>query len=394
MTTKFYLIENKKKCFKKELENVKRTQLNIKALLFIELSEIKICLMNGFDYKKFAHFDEKPKINNSSIIICRQEFCPHSATANSFNKHYDKKYHCKNVKEFADKFSIFNEVISEEIINYSFGPDFYNSNKTLFGDFDQEDKLKNENVIITDSPKKILETYMNLVSKELKENIIFNSFLQRHGFEIIISEEEELQLENNNPKEALKLKKEKEDREKVINIVWNYILKSLCNKIYESKSLFVDQIFNLRCVSLSNIVKPENLNIPKEIVNEHILSKIKSHIEKIDELRTPGGMIEEFGKVVHLINLLFKFFLNIEQTEAGDLLPLIIYCIISVKPKRIIFNINFSKFFLSEKDLLGGIGYKMTQAESSINFIKNLEAKQIGISQEEFNRICSTIKFK
>ena len=234
---------------------------------------------------------------------------------------------------------------------------------------------------------------MNLVSKELKENIIFNSY-QKNGFEIIISEEERLQIENNNPKEALKLKKEKEDREKVINIVWNYILKSLCNKIYESKSLFVDQIFNLRCISLSNFVKPENLKIPKEIVNEQILDKIKSHIEKIDELRTPGGMIEEFGTVVHLINLLYKFFLNIAQTEAGDLLPLIIYCIISVKPKRIIFNINFTKFFLSEKDLLGGIGYNMTQAESSIKFIKNLEAKQIGISQEEFNKKCSTIKFK
>ena len=393
MTTKFYLIENKKKCFKRELENVKRTQLNIKALLFIELSEIKICLMNGFDYKKFTQFDEKPKINNSSIIICKQQFCPHSESSNSFNKHYNKKYHCKNVKEFADKFSIFNEVISEEIINYSFGPDFYNSNKTLFGDFDQEDKLKDENIIITESPKKILETYMNLVSAELKENIIFNSF-QKNGFEIIITEEEQIELENNNPKEALKLKKEKEDREKVLNIVWNYILKSLCNKIYESKPLFVDQIFNLRCASLSSFVKPENLNIPKEIVNEQILNKVESHVEKINELRTPGGIIEEFGTVVHLINLLYKFFLNIEQTEAGDLLPVIIYCIISVKPKRIIFNVNFSKFFLSQKDLLGGIGYKMTQAESSINFIKKLEAKQIGISQEEFNKQCSTIKFK
>ena len=36
----------------------------------------------------------------------------------------------------------------------------------------------------------------------------------------------------------------------------------------------------------------------------------------------------------------------------------------------------------------------MTQAESSINFIKKLEAKQIGISQEEFNKQCLTMKIK
>ena len=75
MTTKFYLIENKKKCFKIELENVKIVQLNIKAFLFIELNEIKISLMNAVDYKKFIYSDEKnekPKFNNSSVIISKQ----------------------------------------------------------------------------------------------------------------------------------------------------------------------------------------------------------------------------------------------------------------------------------------------------------------------------------
>ena len=104
-------------------------------------------------------------------------------------------------------------------------------------------------------------------------------------------------------------------------------------------------------------------------------------------------MLGEFGIVVNLINLLYKFFLNQENTEAGDLLPIIIYSIISVKPERILFNINFSKFFFFFFDLLGAIGYNITQAESAINFIKNLEAKQIGISQDEFNIKCSSVKF-
>jgi hypothetical protein len=342
--------------------------------------------MKGYDYNKYLNNDEKP-INNSSLIICKQKYCPHfKSESKEINKINEKLFHCKNVKEFADKFSNFHEFISQEIINYSFGPDYYNSKQPLFGFFNNE--INNENIIITDSPKKILEIYMNFISIVIQGNAIFSTISthEKNGFEII--------QKKNNHDENLILKKEKEEREKVINIIWNYILKSLCNKMHESKSFFVDQVFNLRCISLSSFVKPCNLHIPDEILDENILSKIKYHIEKIDELRTPGGMIEEFGIVVHLINSLYKFFLNQKQTEAGDILPVLIYCIISVKPKRIIFNLNFSKFFLSEKDLLGGLGYNMIQVESSINFIKNLEANQIGISQEEFNKYSSTIIFK
>ena len=376
MTTKFFLIENRKKNFKNELENVKRTELNIKALLFIELIEIKVCLMKGIDYKRFMFSDEKT-INNDSLILCKQKNCPHSNIMKTFIR-TQQKCHCKNVKEFAENFSNYHEFISKEIINYSFGQDFYNSKIHLFSDFNN-DKLNNKNIIITDSPKKILEGYMNFISRKINENILFNSF-QRNGFEIITD-----QKEDNNLDIALNLQKEKNNREKATYIIWNYILKTLCNKIYESNVLFVDQIFNLRCLNLK-FVEPNNLKIPKEIVNDQILNKIKNHIKRIDELRTPGEMIEEFGTVVQLINLLYKFFLNQDNTEAGDLLPIIIYCIISACPKRIKFNINFSKFFLSEKELLGGIGYNMIQAESSINFIEKLEAEQIGLSQEEFNK--------
>jgi len=70
------------------------------------------------------------------------------------------------------------------------------------------DSLNNENIVKTDSPKKILETYMSLISREMKGNIIFNSY-QKNGFEILTSEEEQEELKNNNPEEALKLKKRK-----------------------------------------------------------------------------------------------------------------------------------------------------------------------------------------
>ena len=158
MTTKFFLIENKKKNFKKILENVKRTELNIKALLFIELTEIKVCLMKGIDYKKITYSEEK-SINNDTLILCKKKYCPHSNLIKSFIR-TQNKCHSKNVKEFAENFSNFHEFISKEIINYSLGNDFYKSN--IVSDFNNENNnnndkniiLNNKNIYITDSPKK------------------------------------------------------------------------------------------------------------------------------------------------------------------------------------------------------------------------------------------------
>ena len=395
MTTKFYLIKNKKNNFQKELENVKRTELNIKTFLFMEsneVKELKVCLINGCEYNRCKNEEEKP-VNDNSLIICRQKHCPHSYLSFQADNTYDTlrrakiiiNFHCKTIISFAQRFCSYHQFISEEIQNYSMGPEFYKSKESLYSDCN-DNNLSKKHIIISNSPKKILGIYMELVKRELNINPIFNSNFasQNTGFEIIDPDNKE--------NDVIKLTKEEQD--KVLNLIWNYILKSLINKIYSIEPILLDQSFNLRCISLNNYVKPENLHIPLEIVNEMILNKVRYHIERIDELRTPGGMIEEIGVVVSLINSLYIFFLNQSQIEAGDLLPLIIYCIITVKPKRIIFNTNFSKFFLNENEILGGIGYNIIQAESSINFIKNLEAKQLGVSQEEFNKYFTDSKDK
>ena len=75
----------------------------------------------------------------------------------------------------------------------------------------------------------------------------------------------------------------------------------------------------------------------------------------MDNLSTPGGMLDQFGIGVQLINSMFVFMMNQKHAEAGDLLPLIIYGIINSKPRRMIFNINFIKYFMSENQLLGNI---------------------------------------
>ena len=220
-----------------------------------------------------------------------------------------------------------------------------------------------ENIISTYSIKKILEAYMNIIKKKIENN---NCFLSKD------SKEDKKIIEN-----------------KIINIIWNYILKLVCDSISKTEPLFFDNIFKIRCMTLQKIIKPENLKIPKEIFEKNFIMKISENLKIIDELRTPGEIIKQFGIFIESINSLFKFFMNIVSVEPDELLNTIIYFIIYSNPERLIFKTNFCKFFLNENELIGNLGINIIQIEGSLVFINKLEAKQIGISQQEFNKICS-----
>ena len=123
------------------------------------------------------------------------------------------------------------------------------------------------------------------------------------------------------------------------------------------------------------------------------MMKINHNLKIIDELRTPGEIFNQFGIFIESINSLFKFFMNIGSVEPDELLNTIIYFVIYSNPERIIFKTNFCKFFLSENELIGNLGINIIQIESSLVFINKLEASQLGISQQEFNNICSKVNF-
>ena len=48
-------------------------------------------------------------------------------------------------------------------------------------------------------------------------------------------------------------------------------------------------------MTLQKIIKPENLKIPKEIFEKNFIIKISENLKIIDELRTPGEIIKQFG---------------------------------------------------------------------------------------------------
>ena len=130
------------------------------------------------------------------------------------------------------------------------------------------------------------------------------------------------------------------------------------------------------------------MEIPISVYDENLFKKAENHIKKMDYLRTPGGMLNQFGLGVQLINSMFVFMLNQKQAEAGDLLPLIIYGIIRARPKRMVFNVKFIKYFMSQNQLLGNVGYNLIQAESSMNFIQSMTGKQVKMDEQEFQDKC------
>ena len=374
ITTKMFLIEKRKKNYQKELENMKEAEINIKAFLFIETSDIDLCIMNGTIYNEIRKLMcEKPDktVSKSTFIIFKGLYCPHNLLPLDdiqilYKNGHMAAYHCNKITDFAQKFSLFCDEIKDVIANNSF-------NKVCILNASNRKSLANDLVnqfkVIVNSPKELLDIYMDLLETKIQSFQIF---------------------ENDN-EDTNNIEEEKKAKEKIINIVWNYILKSFVIEICKSGQIDTDIAFYYKCYSLSNFVEPKHLKIPEEICDMQVFKKIQKHLKNMENYRTPDGMFEELDISLKLLFLLYKFFFNIKD-ELKDILSVIAYNLICSKPQRIIFNLNFMKYFFYEKELIKNIGRNIVLAESAIIYINELQAKQLGISLDKFNEIMSSIK--
>ena len=396
MTNKFLLIDNKIKIFEEELENVKNTFINIKALQFMDykdsndllcsLANIEELNNKGCDINKFEYTGKK------NIILQKETYRPNK---NDKNKKKEKVedipshlgFFCYSISEFKYRFMSYYKNIYKEIREFKENKNKRSSN---IGNGNEENNIET-------NAKEVLEKYMELVLNSLERNRVFDFpieidlDLNIEQLRIKIKRESILKVTNEETDEEEEQPKDipTQFREKAQNSILNHILKSLCVKCYfERKILKEDENFYKKCVSLS-WVKPENLYIPEDIIDEFILNNIIEHMKKMDEMRTPEGMLNEFGFAVQMINSSY-IFMTVKPAEANDLLPIIIYSIIKARPQRMIFNIRFIEFFFDNKDLKGALGYNLIQAKSSIAFINDsINGKSFGISEEEFQKRCS-----
>jgi hypothetical protein len=380
MVTKFTYIDHKIKITNQELENVKKTQLNIKITQFIEKTKIKVCLTTFDEIKKLSSkipcfADVTNSSDNPHKFLLskknKKEYCIHKTKIEqkiyTKGKIFFKKMHPKNINQFCQHLAEYYKYAYEDIMINSKAK--HNRPK-----YEMTKQLKKRQVLTTSnykwsSTKEIIEQYMKYLSDEIKQSIIFNDNL-------------------------INMNEAKKEKEKTLQVIKNYIFKTLCIKICDNEkelnSLYIDdndKNFIVACNKISWI-NPEHLEIQKEVFDEKLFKKVEYNIKRMDFLRTPGGILNQFGLTVQLINSMYIFLLNQNKAEAGDFLPLIIYGIIISKPKRMIFNNRFTKYFMNENDTLGNIGYNSTQAESSIKFIQNINGKTFKMEKQEFEEKC------
>ena len=362
MSTKFILIDRKIKIFNQELENVKKTELSIKTLQFIENTKIKVCLTTINDLNEISkniknfskHFDKNSK--NKFVLVIRQKQneieCVHKE--NMDNRYYQKekslikKMHCKNINQFVLRFAEYHEYIFLDIVKEN----KENNNKINNENEINEQKIKYRQI----SSKKVMEIFIKHLNEIIKKNNIF---------------EDKTNIEQKN----------------ALNMIKNYILKNIYIKVYQNEFDIKDKQFRTLCKKLTWI-EPENLNIQKAVFDKRLLKKVEYHIKKMDELSNPDNILEQFGKGVQLINSMFDFMLNQKVVDPGKLLQLIIYGIINSRPKKMIFNINFIKYFMDENQSLENIGYNLTSVQSSADYIQKLNGKQLNMEQQEFDKRC------
>ena len=367
INNKHSILENKKNELKIQYEGIKTNILKMKTILFIEKEKIDLCFMDGKKYKKLQKFmsnkNQESNINKDILIICEINHCPHSKIKEEkpdkfFSYDEINLCHIHKPKEFASKFSSYTSLISDEIIDHSINqrtedrPSILSSSKIDI----------NNNILFSDSSKETLHTFMNYINRIIQTSTILKSFQTN------------------------------EEREKISKCILDYILKALCIKIYEKEPLSLDITFNNKCAVLKSFVEPIQFKIPEEFGDNNILKDIIYYFEKIEKHRIPSAMYKEIGIVIDLISSMYKFYFDRNQNDFDDLLNTIIYCLILTKPKRMIFNIYFCKYFLMNNDITGNAAFNINQIESAITIINKINGQYLNLSDEEFNEKCSKYK--
>ena len=365
MTTKFLLIDKKINIFQEELDNVKNTFINIRALQFMQSKELIVSLASIEELNKLKIPIEGLDSYGLKNLLLQKETYVQSKNDRNSSKKKDKEdiqpknfnFFCYTITHFISRYTDYYKSIYEDITSQSF---FENTQN-------QKEKIKEEKGNKETKAKLVLDNYMEYLSIALDESKLFEpSPLKKI---ISVDDYEEECIINNNEEENVKKNNIlSEYKEKVKHSIYNYILKSLCIKLYNEPIIAEDAEFHKKCVSLSWF-KPENMNIKNEIYDKSIFEQIIEHIKTIDNLRTPEEMFNEITFVLQLINSLYIFMLDNNNVDANDLLSILTYLIIKAQPKRMIFNLKIIEYFFNEKKKKGIEFYSVTIFQTSSNFI-------------------------
>jgi hypothetical protein len=331
-------ILEKTKYEKKKIEQVKKFQ---KIENFIEKDKTRVCIKikDGKEKEKSSglkiFFGKKDKDNKNEqfISVIDADKCSHTDA----DKNKKIPTHANNINEFINKFCNIKYPELETLSKY----------------------IKDD--ILSGNPThqiyKAMEEYIAI----LKENIIKSN--------------------------KLKDCKTKEEMDKEIinftNKIEEYIMRKIYKSVYrDDYYLAEDTNFYNKTKELSWIV-PEQLDIKKLYVNQ--LRFALSNIRKMDEAKSVYEKIRCIENAFTNISNSIKFSTGKATPGQEEVTPILHYTIIKAQPQRFISQLNYIKCF---RDLSKGgkSAFMVTQLQSSVTFIMNLDHTKLKITKEEFDK--------
>ena len=187
-------------------------------------------------------------------------------------------------------------------------------------------------------------------------------------------------------KEKIITKYDKDEIQRIIYDMQNYIFTLLYDKLFPSEQTKNDLFFYKKCSRLS-FIKPENVIGNKNLINENLIKNAIENVNDIDDELTPVDKIKKLGKVVEIMQNLVAFSSGKSGLGVDDITEPLIYIMIKSKPKNICSNYQYCELYLNPNLALAQYGFILSQIGVVIERIKNLKHSDlINVSKEKFGK--------
>ena len=348
-----------KELYEDELYNINRLNRYWDKIIIKNEENIKNLEKNIMELKSKLNYIQKSYyINQSEKIIYFQKIEAYIILNTKRKK--NKNENMPNIKIEIDKTNNENEIkinTIEEFINI-FSPNFLLSSEQKINPYNLllSDITKGENKYKIDG---IIFKYLSTIKKVIKSNYKDIS---------------------------------KNDIDEILIIIKDYILESIYKLVFPKNPTDNDISFYNKTKELDWITK-ENFGIKDiELYQIYYPEKI---MNKFEESKSLNEKIKYIKYIHKYINDIFKFNKGKDEEVGQDeSTPFIQYLIIRCQPERIVSNINFIKYFLSEEELMGDKGFFISQIDSAIIFVLSINHTHLEMSEEEFNKKVQSSKIK
>ena len=352
------------RCAEKIIEKAKADQRRIikakklqKIENFIEKDKTNVCIRirgmnneikNEKGIKSFFGKKEGKNEPFSFISVVDIEKCQHKNANVEGEKKAKYSTHVESINEFISKFSDTGNELKEDL--------------KLLHNYIVEDIRKGE---ADHEVYKAFNEYMELLKENIKKN---RRYIEN-------TEEKALQKE----------------LDEFTNKIEEYIMRRIYKYVYPKDPLPKDNEFYNKTKYL-DWVTPEHLEIKKFYINQ--LGLAIYWIKKMDDAKSVLDKIRCIQNAHTNVNNNIRFSSGKDKDAGSDeTTPIFHYIVIKAQPKRIISNINYIHCFF---DMVNGGSYAflVTQLESVISFILNINHEKLNITKEEFEKNIAESKSK